>query len=412
MMSIKSWAVSGALLAATALAAPAVLADDNVVKIGVMVPFTGAAAADGEEALRGVTLAVEEMNAAGGVAGYTFEVVTADTGETAATATTAFQRLTGDPDVQVVLTGYATSSNFEIELMAEVGMPYILAANSQQTADIIAPDPDAFGTVWSLTPSYNAYNTDLVPVINQLVEAGSLTLPNREVALITSDNPYSRTIYEGLKEAFIADGWEITADEIVPSGEINDWRAFLTRVRSDPPAILINTDWLPPNAATFVTQFAEQPTNSLVFIQYAPSVPEFIELTADNSTGIVYNLLGGVLDTPANPRADEIQEKFSARWEVESGTYGIALYEQTYIYFDALAQVGDPTDWPAIGAAIGSTDKQTAQGRVIFDPDTHLARQGDDFIPIQFYQIWEGERVLFSPEGYSTGEFRMPPWMQ
>jgi branched-chain amino acid transport system substrate-binding protein len=38
--------------------------------------------------------------------------------------------------------------------------------------------------------------------------------------------------------------------------------------------------------------------------------------------------------------------------------------------------------------------------------------QGDDAIPIQFFQLWDGKRVLFYPAAYSTGEFRMPPWMK
>lgn len=401
-------------LASTVLCslAGAALAQDKLVKIGVLAPLTGPAAADGEEVVRGVTLAVEEINKAGGVAGYTFEVVSGDTGSTADAATTAFQKLSGDEAVQAMLTGYATGSNFEIEMMAEAEMPYILSANSEQTKGIVAPDPDSFPTVWSLTPSYDAYNTDLVPIVDKLAAEGKLKLPNKKVALISSDNPYSKTIYEGLKKAFTAAGWTISADEVVPFGEINDWRAFLARVRSHPPAVIINTDYLPPNAATFVTQFSEQPTDSLVFIQYAPSVPEFVDLTKEKSSGIVYNLLGGVLDTPSNPRAKEIKDKFKARWGVESGTYGVALYEQAYIYFDALAKVGDPAKRKEIGAAIGATDKKTAQGRVAFDPATHLAKQGDDFIPIQFYQIQDGNRVLFSPEAYKTGEFQKPAWMK
>jgi branched-chain amino acid transport system substrate-binding protein len=411
-MQLTRRGLLGATALLTVVALPVLAQDAKVVKIGVLAPLTGPAAADGEEVVRGVTLAVEEVNAAGGVAGYTFEVVSADAGSTPDAATTAFQQLSSDPDVHVMMTGYATGTNFEIELMAEAEMPYLLSANSAQTRDIIAPDPASFPTVWSLTPSYDAYNTELVPVVNKMVADGKLVLPNKKVALITSDNPYSRAIYDGLKEAFTADGWEITADEVAPFGEINDWRSFLARVRADPPAVLINTDYLPPNAATFVTQFSEDPTNSLVFIQYAPSVPEFVDLTKEKSTGIVYNLLGGVLNTPGNPRAAEVLDKFKTRWGVESGTYGAALYEQAYIYFDALEKVGDPTKRLDIAAAIGATDKQTAQGRVVFDPETHLARQGDDYIPIQFYQIWDGERLLFSPEKYKTGDFQQPAWMK
>src|SRR5690606_19199117 len=123
----------------------------------------------------------------------------------------------------------------------------------------------------------------MVPVITQLEASGKIKLPNKKVALISSDNPYSKTIMNGLKTNFEAAGWTVTSTDLLPFGEISDWRAFLSRVRQDAPGIIINTDYLPGNAAKFVTPSLEQPTNSLVFIQYAPSVPESIALTKDRS---------------------------------------------------------------------------------------------------------------------------------
>ena len=73
MLSLKT-------VAASATAA------DKIAKIGVLAPMTGGAAADGEETLRGVQLAVDEINAAGGedtinvktIAGHTFVNAGAD----------------------------------------------------------------------------------------------------------------------------------------------------------------------------------------------------------------------------------------------------------------------------------------------------------------------------------------------
>lgn len=405
--------MGSALLAASVLSALPAHAQDKVAKIGVLAPLTGGAAADGNEMVNGAKLAVEEINAAGGVAGYKFEVVVGDTQDQAAdVVTSAFERLAGDKDVNILLTGYASGSNFEIELMAEQEMPYLIAANSAQTRDIIAPDPEKFPTVWSLTPSYDAYETAMVPVLKQLQDSGKLTLANKKVALISSDNPYSKTIMDGLKKNFEADGWTVTSADLLPFGEINDWRAFLARVRQDEPAVIINTDYLPGNAAKFVTQFLENPTNSLVFIQYAPSVPEFLDLTKEHSNGIMYNLLGGVLDTPKNPRAAEVAKKFEDKYGVKTGSYGAALYEEVYLYAEALAKVGDPTKRLEIGKALGESEKQIASGKLKFDPATHLAVQGDEGIPIQFFQLWDGQRILFYPPAYAAGEFRMPPWMK
>jgi len=406
------WSVIGVAAAAgLALAATAHAQDEEPIAVGVLAPLTGGAAADGQEMVRGVELAVKDLNAAGGVAGHRVEVITADVQEQSADAVAnAVERLVNNRSVQAVFTGYASTSNFEIETMAEYEMVYLLSANSAQTRDIISPDPDFFTTVWSLTPSFDAYETQVRPVIEQLQADGKVPT-DKTVAIISSDNPYSRTIYEGLKESFTEGGWTITSDELVPFGEINDWRAFLAQVRDDQPAVVINTDYLPGNAATFMTQFMEQPTDSMVFIQYAPSVPEFIDLTKDVSTGVTYNLLGGILRSPENPRAQELLQKFEDEYGVPSGPYGVMLYEQVMIWADAVEEVGDPFDRYAVGEAIGETSKRTAQGVVEFDPATHLAKQGDDFIPIQFYQIWDGERVLFYPPRYAQGEFRAPPWI-
>ncbi|TWG95961.1 branched-chain amino acid transport system substrate-binding protein [Mesorhizobium sp. J18] len=403
----------GFAAAALMLAGLQAHAQDKVAKIGVLAPLTGGSAADGNEMVNGARLAVEEINAAGGVAGYKLEIVVGDTQDQAADAvTSAFERLAGDRDVNAMMTGYASGSNFEIELMAEQDMPYLLSANSAQTEGIIAPHPDDFPTVWSITPSYDGYETAMVPMLKELQDSGKLKLPNNKVALISSDNSYSKTIMNGLKENFEKAGWTVTSADLVPFGEISDWRTFLARVRQDNPAVIINTDYQPGNAAKFLTQFLEDPTNSLVFIQYAPSVPEFLELTREHSTGVVYNLLGGVLNVPNNPRAAEVLKKYKDKYGSEPGGYGPLLYEEVYIYAEALEKVGDPTDRLAIGKAIGETQKQLMSGPLRFDPKTHLAVQGEGGIPIQFLQIWDGERVLYYPSEYADGEFRMPPWMK
>jgi branched-chain amino acid transport system substrate-binding protein len=385
----------------------------DTVKIGLLAPLTGPASADGQEYQRGAQLAIDEINAAGGIDGHTFELVVGDVkDQSAGNVTSAVERLLGDPDVHFMLTGYASLTNFEIDNMAEAEMPYVLAATSQQTRDIIAPSPDDYMCCWSWTPSFDAYNTDVTSFVEKLAADGKIELPTKKVAIISSDNAYSKTISEGMKKTFADQGWTITVDEIVPFGEVTDWRAILAKVRQDVPDLVINTDYLPGNSASFLNQFLEQPTRSLVFLQYAPSVPEFVQLTGEKSDGVIYNLLGGPLVSPKNPRAEEVGKKFEDAFGVESGTYGVALYEIVHLYFDALKKVGDPNDHAGIMQALSETDKQTVAGRLKFDPATHLAMQGDDYIPITFFQIWDGERVLISPEKYATGEFKPQPWMQ
>jgi branched-chain amino acid transport system substrate-binding protein len=217
------------------------------------------------------------------------------------------------------------------------------------------------------------------------------------------------TIYRGLKETFLKRNWNITLEETIPFGDVHDWRVILGKIRKNPPDVIVNTDYLPANGATFVEQFRENPTNSLVFIQYGPSVPEFLDLTKEKATGVLYNYIGARLP---NERAKRIEDAYMKAYNVETGGYGYNLYEMVYLYADALAKVKDPAEKLEISRVISNNDSMTSLGRLKFDHKTHLATAGEEFIPTVFYQIWEGERFLLFPKKYSNGTFRLPPWMK
>ncbi len=386
-------------------------AAEKVVKIGVLAPMTGGSAADGEEMVRGAQLAVDEINNAGGVKGYKFKIIKGDTKDQVPDAvTSAFKKITSDKAVGCMITGYASPTNFEINLMAEINMPYLISANSAQTQGIIGKAPEKYPTVWSLTPSYEAYETELPRLLEIWAKEGKIKLNNRQVAIVTSDNPYSKTISEGLKKSFPEHGWTVTVDEMVPFGEVHDWRAIISKIRKNPPDMVVNTDYQPGNEATFVDQFMEDPTPSLMFLQYGPSVPEFIELTQDMSSGIMYNLLGGPI--MASQEGQDVARKFKSEYGIESGAYGHMLYWEVMIYADALKLVGDPAKKLEIGQAIGKMTKKISSGTMAFDPKTHLALQGDDYTPIQFFQIWQGKRIQIWPPQYATGEVKSAPWIK
>ena len=145
----------------------------------------------------------------------------------------AVNKLLSDPKVGIVLTGYCSNSNFEVKNMAEAGMPYIIAGYPAQTAEIISPNPDKFPTVWSYSCSFRGYETELPKVVEGWAKEGKLTLKGKKVALIASDNPYSMTIYKGLKETFTEMGWTITLDEKVPFAEVLDWRVILGKIHGN-----------------------------------------------------------------------------------------------------------------------------------------------------------------------------------
>ena len=130
------------------------------IKIGYAESLTGTLATEGQEGLNGLTLAVEEVNAAGGLLGYKLTIVTGDTGERdPLTVTSVFNQLIDSEQVDVILTGVCSNTNFELQTCNDKHTPYVLSGSSAQTNAIIGNNGNNYPYVWSFAPLYTAYYT-------------------------------------------------------------------------------------------------------------------------------------------------------------------------------------------------------------------------------------------------------------
>ena len=187
-------AIGGFIVIALLIAMAGYAADycypNGTLKIGVTGPFTGNVAAEGKEFIDGATLAVEELNASGGVMGYKVELLVRDVGSDyePGTITSVYEKLINADKVDAIFTGYTSHTQFEIEICKEYEMVYMIAGDAMSTEAIIGAAPEKYPTVWNIVPSYLGYRTELPKRMDKWAAEGSIELPNRKVAIITSDN--------------------------------------------------------------------------------------------------------------------------------------------------------------------------------------------------------------------------------
>lgn len=99
------------------------------VKIGLVAPFEGQYRYVGYDAIYAARLALREANAAGGVGGYTVQLVAYDDQGTVAGAHTAARNLALDPDVVAVIGHYRDETSAAVQaLYGEAGLPLVSAA--------------------------------------------------------------------------------------------------------------------------------------------------------------------------------------------------------------------------------------------------------------------------------------------
>ena len=121
---IAGWVMASVVI--SGLMGPAMAAD--TIKIGFHAPLTGFAASDGKSATEGATLAVSQINAAGGVLGKPLELVVYDDEAKPAQAIPIANKLIGQDKVVAGISGsYSGATRSAAGIFQESKIPYISA---------------------------------------------------------------------------------------------------------------------------------------------------------------------------------------------------------------------------------------------------------------------------------------------
>jgi len=423
-ISRRSLMGSGALAGAAAAAAAVGMTPRNAtalegdpVIIGTAAALTGWGAADGIDFKQGCEMAVEDINAMGGIAGRPAELVVEDCKEMGPQnniqATRALVERRG---VHAICNGYLVGSGPEYDIIADAEVVHLNCNTYETTAAIVRDDPERYYMIFSDSTEI-WYGTGLLVFLKNLMENGEFSPSNRKVALITSNNPYSILIAETIRDYADEYGWEVSLYEEVVQ-PIAEWGPTLAKIRNDPPGLIANTNFFPADIAQFALQFAEDPTPSLVYMQYGPSIPEFINLAGETANGILWATVVGTL--PAEFGLS-FEERYKARYGEQAGFRNAGqTYDLVMMYAQAASRAGDPDDPVAVSNVLRNhTIHRGVCGAWKFAADDQCARPYPGFtddpslgLAHHFYQIQDGKQVIVGPDPYIQGGFQVPSWLK
>ncbi len=385
--------------------------------IGTAAALTGWGAADGIDFKQGAEMAIEDINSLGGICGRQVVHVAEDAKEMGPQNNIAATRALIDRHgVNAIVNGYVVGAGPEYDLIADADIIHLNTETYETTAAMVRADPKRYYGIFSDSTEI-WYGVGLVAYLKQLVDSGTFKPINNKIALITSNNPYSILIAQVVRDKAPENGWEVSLYEEVVQ-PIADWGPTLAKIRADPPGVIINTHFFPQDIAQFALQFAQNPTSSLLYMQYGPSIPEFIELAGDTANGVLWATVVGTLP-------GEFGLNFEARYKERYGENsgfrnGGQTYDLTMIYAAAAAMAGGIEDPKKIadilknrlihrgvcGAWRFNTDDQCTRPYPsgVNDPSLGLAHH--------FYQIQAGKHVMVAPEPWVQGKFQIPGWIK
>jgi branched-chain amino acid transport system substrate-binding protein len=338
------------------------------VKIAMLVPLSGPWARQGILEQMGARLAIDDVNAAGGIksmGGAKLKLVEYDTQESAEKAKDAAQRMIAqEPDLVGGFGCWLSSFTLAAtEVTERAELPWLTLSYS----DLITGR--GFKHVFQSSPTANRQAEEMLPMVMELAQKASGKKPTK-VAFIGDNTASSVSFMKPMREHLVQElGLTIVTDEVY-TPPLADATTMIQRVRSGRPDFLVLQSTNVPDDKLLVDKFAEFNMKSDRLPKIGGgghwTVPELLKVVgAENMEG----MLVGLANWPGKRQAD-LEKRFIERTkEPWFGHDSIFAYVHVMILKEAIERSGI-ADRRKVSAAIRDLDM--TDGPALFFPDGRL----------------------------------------
>jgi branched-chain amino acid transport system substrate-binding protein len=328
--------------------------------IGHFCPMSGDTAAWGQMEIKGVQLAQDEINAAGGVLGRKIKVISYDDRGDKVEAVNVVRKLISDKVVAIVGEQTSSASMAAGPIVANSKIPAIGTAATNPRVTV--------GEDGKLNPWY--FRVCFIdPFQGRALAFYALKKLNKTKAAILYDigEDYAVGLAEAFKTNFTELGGQVVAMETFKGGE-EDFRAQLTRIKPLKPDVICIPIYY-KEAALAMKQARELGIAATFIGGDGLESPTLVELGGIAVEGCVFSSHYSSEDT--TPKVRNFIQAFKAKFNEEPDVNSALGYDAVYIIVDAIKRAGK-ADPQAIRDAMEKTKGlECVTGTITVDPQTH-----------------------------------------
>lgn len=317
--------------------APAEEASGDTIKIATVGPITGDAAVWGTQQQQGVELAIDDINANGGLLGKQVELVPLDDKGDPKEAVSVAQRIVDDPSISAVIGHLLSGSTIAagpIYTKGKVPLMAVAATNPK-----VVEEGGEY--VFRINMSDATAGADMASYV-----VGKLG--KKKIAVLRSQDEYAQGVFEAFKARAEELGATIVSDQKFVAGQDKDFSVMLTNIKKVNPD-LIFADTLAADAALIAQQKATLGIDTPLIIPDGATEPTFIELAGEAAEGtIAFSYFDPTID---DPKIAVLMEKYRNKYGREILTYVPYAYDAMMAIAEAI-KIANSTDREAIRDAL------------------------------------------------------------
>lgn len=388
-------------------------------KIGVMTGLTGATASSGIDQQRAAELAVEEINASGGIygsgiSGMKLEVVSRDDASTPEQAVSATNKLIFEDNVDVITACYGSGITLAVmdqicEAIRSGGNKVKIWINAGDGADSVwqkaATDTEKYKYLFQCY--YNSKMNGATPadfVANFLAPQYGL----KKIAIVGETAAWVDSAIAAAKETLSAAKLDVSL-EFRPAYAATDYSSELTAIKAAGIQVILNfisTDVGP----ALLKQKVEMGVPAILVgnNDVAARIEYWDEVKG--SCNLVDIEMWSVVRAPITKKTIPFADKFKAKYGTDPTAFGYFQYDAIYVLKEAIEAAGPAWENPdELVKAMERVDYVGTVGRHAFRSPVHERVFGATYYQNLMTQWQDKEIIVVWPYGVRTGEFVLPP---
>jgi branched-chain amino acid transport system substrate-binding protein len=392
------------LLAVSSFQTPAAWAAEDI-KVGILLPLSGSVAPIGQNNRRGHELAIDEINAAGGIkslGGAKLVMVDGDTQGTPNVGIQETEKL-AQQGVVAILGAYQSSVTFPTTQIAEkLQVPFI---DPVAIADKITEGRN-FKYTFKVSPKASWYARDQLAFVKWVGEKTGN--PVKSVVLMFEDTLFGQATSKGQAHFAAEYGIEVL-DKVPYPKDTPDMTATISRIKSLNPDALVLVSYI-SDAVLITKTMKELGVNIPILGTSAGHIDPAYVANLGELANFSFTVGEWNPDLKKAGAAD-INERFEKKFGIPMNGHAAETYMSTMVLRDALERAGS-TDRKKLRDALAETeicgDKNLLPYDCIKFDESGQSPQGQ----LTILQVQDGEFVSVWPEAIAAAEvvWPVPAW--
>ncbi len=395
---------AGLCLAGTAASAKV---EGDTIVLGAAVSVTGKYSTNGKHTMDGYNLAIETINAAGGVEvggkSYKLDIVYYDDESTPARGAQLAERLINQDGVKFLLGPYSSGLTKAIAPVTEkYGIPMVEGNGASR-----ALFTQGYKYLFAVLSTSEQYLASAITLAAEKAQAEGRKPQDLTVAIAVENDPFSQDVRAGVIDDASKYGMQVVIDDKLPK-ELNDMSATLTKVKAVKPDLLIVSGHA-KGAATAVKQIADMKVDvPILALTHCDSADIIGKFGADAEYTLCATQWAPTMSYKDDlfGSAGDYAKTFEAKYgyvppyQAAESTAAVMTFVDAFKRAESLAP-------DAVRDALSATEMETFYGNIKFDETgKNIAK------PMALLQVQDGQYVVVAPTKWAEKEmvYPRPKW--